>query len=87
MVEGRAAAGAEAEDEASALIACAQVFGAGAEGLIRGGEGGEGREDTAGALLAGEAMADPDAEGRALDGDAAVAADAGGGAGRYRASP
>jgi len=58
---------AEAETEFGALIAGADVFGGAAGHLIIGAEGCEGGEDAAGAALAGEAVADADAERLALD--------------------
>jgi hypothetical protein len=69
--------GAEAELESGAVVADADVLGCGADDLIGGGEGGERREDAAGPALAGNAVADADAERLALDLDAQLAAGTG----------
>lgn len=81
--DGRPADRTEPESEPGALVAGTDVFGGGSEDLERPGEAGQGREDAAGSLLAGEAMANTDAPRLAFDLDAQLSAKAGGCTGRH----
>src|SRR5262245_26981218 len=77
--------GTEAEAEAGAVVAGADVFGGGAGDGVGHGEAGERGEHAAGAALAGQAVADADAAWLALDFDAQLAAATGGGSRRHMA--
>jgi len=78
---GRAADRAEAESEPRALVAGAHVLRRCAMDRVGRGEAGERREHAPRPPLAGEAMADADAQRLAVDLDTQLAARAGGGSG------
>src|SRR5271166_23390 len=65
---------AESELEPGSLVADPHVLGCGADNLIGSGEAGQRRENAAGPTLAGEAVANADAEGFAINFDAQLAA-------------
>jgi hypothetical protein len=74
---------AEPEYELRSLIADANVLGGGTEDFERSGEAGQRCEDTAGPLLAGEAMAEADSSWFAFDLNAQLSARARGCSGRH----
>src|SRR5690606_16787745 len=81
----RAADRAEAEPEACALVASADILGGAAGHPVGRGEGGERGKDAAGAALAGEAVAEADSARLTLHLDSQLTAGAGGCSGRHRA--
>jgi hypothetical protein len=76
---------AEPECELGSLISDADVFGGRAEYFERSREAGQGCEDTAGSLLAGEAVANADDSRLAFNFDAKLSTGARGCSGRHRA--
>jgi hypothetical protein len=74
---------AEPESEPGSLIPDANVFGGGTEDFERRGEAGQCCEDTAGSLLAGEAVANANSAGLAFDLNAQLPAGTRGGSGRH----
>ena len=84
MKDGRPTDWAEPEIEPGPLIAAANVVGCSTKDLERGREAGQGREDTAGPLLASEAVADANASWLAIDLNAQLPAGTRGCSGRHQ---
>lgn len=80
----RPANGAEPESELRSLIADSNVLRGGAEDIERSGESGQRREDAAGPLLTGEAIAHADPSGVPLNLNAQLPAGTRGCSGRHR---
>jgi hypothetical protein len=81
--DGSPANRAEPEYEPGSLIPDANIFGGGTEDFERCREAGQRREDTAGPLLAGEAVANANASWLAFDLNAQLPTEAGGCSGRH----